>query len=489
MKKTKILFTLLIFFSLGCEDMLETPTFDEFAPDNVLTNAKGIQAMLFNAYHTANRHQSVHTWILPQESSTDIMVVSEGGVAGLNAPFATFTWTAEVQWLNEWWNRLYSAIRDANTVIESIDNFEGDETRKVIVLAEARFIRGSAYADLYNLFGPVVLRTGSGEPTNEARATDQEMLELIETELRLAADDLPHPAALPADYQYGRVTKGSALGYLAKHYLNTRQWTEAAETAQEVMDLGFYSLVPTFREVFFVSNEGNSEMIFVWPSINQQGYHTSFPNGVASPDFFSAPNIPELVRDPSVIAAWATNWRVTDWVIDVMDAEDERLAPTVDDYIDVTNSAQKYSDQRSNNRRYMKLFDPGGQGNFHGVDIPVIRYADILLTRAEALNVLGQSMDEARQLIIQVRERAGLTDHSNILNAAQGVELRDLILLERAKEFIHEAKRREDLVRHDLYISNAESRGITVDGPHRNRFPIPADEANNNNLIVQDDGY
>ena len=137
----------------------------------------------------------------------------------------------------------------------------------------------------------------------------------------------------------------------------------------------------------------------------------------------------------------------------------------------------------------MKLFDPGGQGNFHGVDIPVIRYADILLTRAEALNELGQSMDEARQLIIQVRERAGLTDHSSILNASQGSEIRDIILAERAKEFIHEAKRREDLVRHDLYISNAESRGITVDGPHRNRFPIPADEANNNNLIVQDDGY
>lgn len=480
---------LLITVCWGCEDLLDAPPFDEFAPENVLVNQEGIEALLFNAYHIANRHQSLHTWTLPMESSTDIMVVSEGGVAGLNSPFATFTWTADTQWLNEWWSRLYQVIRDANVVIENIGNFEGDETVRAVVLAEARFLRASAYADLYNLFGPVVLRTSSEEPTNEARITEEEMRAFIETELALAVENLPHPASLPTDYVYGRATKGSALGYLAKHYLNTRQWAAAAQTAQDIIDLGYYALEPVFRQAFLVSNEGNNEMLFVWTSINQQGYHTTLPNGVASPDFLSAPNIPELVRDPEVMAAWATNWRVTDWVIDAMEAEDGRQAPAVDEYIDITNSVKRYSDQRPDNRRYMKLFDPGGQGNFHGVDIPVIRYADILLTRAEALNALGQSIDEAKQLVIQVRERAGLTDHSSIQNAAAGDELRDLILLERAKEFIHEGKRREDLVRHDLFIANATSRGVTVDGPHRNRFPIPAEEANNNNLIVQDEGY
>ena len=115
---------LLITVCWGCEDLLDAPPFDEFAPENVLVNQEGIEALLFNAYHIANRHQSLHTWTLPMESSTDIMVVSEGGVAGLNSPFATFTWTADTQWLNEWWSRLYQVIRDANVVIENIGNFE-----------------------------------------------------------------------------------------------------------------------------------------------------------------------------------------------------------------------------------------------------------------------------------------------------------------------------------------------------------------------------
>ena len=483
------LIVLALLSGWACEDQLDSPPFGEFAPENVLTNAKGIEAMLFNSYGFTNPQEGVHTLILPQETTTDIMIVSEGGVAGLNSPFATFTWTADTQWLNEWWSRLYRAIRDANIVIDNIDNFDSDAERREIVLAEARFIRASTYALLYNLYGPVVLRTSSSEPANKARATEEEMLEFIETELTAAAEALPHPGSTPSYYLYGRATKGTAMAHLAKHYLNTKQWQQAADMSKAVMDLGYYQLYPDFRELFFVNNEGKREMISVWPAINQQGYHTTWPNGIASPDFYSAPNIPELIRDPAQMAAWATNWRVTDWVVDDMVAADDRSTPAVDEYTDVTGSAQKYSDQRPDNRRYMKLFDPNAKGNFHGVDIPVIRYADILLTRAEALNELNQSMGEAKDLVIQVRERAGITDHTDVTAAAQGTAFRDLILSERAKEFIHEAKRREDLLRHDLFIPNAEARGVSVDGTHRRRFPIPAEEANNNELIVQDQGY
>lgn len=490
MKKNfkNILILLLFVAGFSCEDQLDSSPFGEFAPENVLTNAKGIEALLFNAYEEM-KLLSRHPHILPSETVSDIAIVSEGGVEGLNSPFAQWTWNADTQWLNEWWSRLYRVIRDANIVIENIDNFDGDVGRRQVVLAEAQYLRASSYAILYNLFGPVVLRTEPGEPTNEARASEEEILAFIETELSEVVDDLPHPGSVPSYYQYGRATKGHALGYLAKHYLNTRQWEAAANTAQQVMDLGYYALYPSFRELFFVENEGNSEIIVVWPNFTQNNYHSTWPNGVASPDFFSASNIPELVRDPTQMAAWATNWRVTDWIVDAMEEGDERVLPAVDEYTDVSGSTQRYSDQRPNNRRYMKFFDPNATGNFHGCDFPVIRYADILLTRAEALNQLNQSVGEAKNLVIQVRERAGLTDHSIVDNAAAGDDLRDVILLERAKEFIHEAKRREDLMRHDLLIPNAESRGITVDGQHRNRFPIPANEANNNDLIEQDTGY
>lgn len=480
----------VLILSTSCEKLLDSPPYSEYAPENVLTNEKGIQALLFNSYHLMNPTLSTKNWVNIFECSSDIAIVSEGGEEGNVSPYATWNWDANTPWLeNSLWTPLYKAIRDANIVMENIDNFEGAAETKNLLFAEAQCIRAGSYSMLYNWFGPVVLREVSGEPVNKARATEEEMLNFIETELREAADMLPDPSALPSGYEYGRFTKGSALGFLAKHYLNTGQWQEVVDVTQEIMDLGYYELYPTFRETFFVNNEGNREMLVVFPDINQVGYHNTWPNGVYSPDFYSAPNVPELVRDPAQMSAWATNFRVRDWVIDAMDANDARLIPIVDDYIDVSGANQKYSDQRSDNRRNIKFFDPNGSGNFHGCDFPWVRYADILLARAEALNQLNQSIGEARNLVIEVRERSELTDHTSVNNAAQGDGLRDVILLERAKEFMSEGKRREDLNRNGLFVQNAIDRGIALAADHKTIFPIPALEANNNTDIIQNEGY
>lgn len=490
MKKIFFLLSIPALLSIvsSCEDQLNAPAFAELAPDNVLSSQKGIEALLFNAYGQAN-FSGNHGFILAMESSTGEMLVTGGGVAGANVPFQDFNWTAETAPLGGFWSRFYRAIRDANTVIDNIDNFDGQPEVKDVLLAEARFIRASVYARLYNLYGSVVLRESSGEPKDKARASDEEMRTFIETELLEAIEGLPSPSSLPSYYAYGRATSGEAMAHLAKHYLNTRAWEEAADMCQKIIDLGYYQLFPSFRAAFFTANEGNREMISVWTAYNQQGYHTTLPNGVASEDFFRAENIPELIRDPGRMSAWATNWRITDAAVDRYEPGDDRALPIVDEYIDINQTKKRYSEQEPDNRRYMKLFDPDGLGNFHGVDIPVIRYSDILLSRAEALNELNQNIGEARSLVQQVRERAGLTDHSALNAAAQGVALRNYILDERAKEFVLEFKRREDLLRHDLYLTQAEERGLFVDGEHRNLFPIPANEANNNALLVQTDGY
>lgn len=481
---------LLIAGLFSCEDLLDSPPPAEFAPENILTSQEGIQAVLFSAYQYQNPHGASKDWVNIFEGVSDVSLVTEGGEAGNVAPFSNWTWDPSHRWLNNSiWLTRYRSIRDANLVIANIDNFEGEATVKQRLLSEAIYIRASNYAFLYNLFGPVVLRESPGEPKDKARASDDEMLGFIESQLELAAAGLPDPGNLPSDYGYGRATKGSALGFLTKHYLNTKQWQKAAETAQRVVDLNYYTLFPDFHTMFMVKNEGNREMIVAFPNTNLPGgYHINLPNGNMSQDFKKAPNIPEFERIPGQIEPWPTNFKIRDWIVDSFDPADARATLIITEYESTTGEVENYRDQREDNARSLKFFDQGAVGARHGNDFPWIRYADILLSRAEALNELNGPTQEVLDLINMVRNRANLDDLT-MTDAPDKASLRDRILMERVWEFINEGKRREDLLRHDMLVSNAQSRGISTAQAHRNLFPIPVDEASNNDLIVQNPGY
>jgi hypothetical protein len=140
------------------------------------------------------------------------------------------------------------------------------------------------------------------------------------------------------------------------------------------------------------------------------------------------------------------------------------------------------------NARSLKYWDNNTVGNHSGNDVPILRYADILLTRAEALNELTGPTQEALDLINLVRQRAGISALT-MAEATSKEVLRSLILMERAWEFYTEGKRREDLLRHGLFISLAKGRGIvTADEKHK-LFPIPQAEIDANPLIEQNPGY
>lgn len=487
----KILAGAMLTLSISsCEDVLDSPPFAELAPENVLTNEKGLEALLFSGYQFHFFHGSSKDWVNIAECMTDIAVVTEGGEAGQLAPFANWIWDYTHPWLNNSiWLPRYRSIREANLVIANIENFEGDESVKERFLAEARYLRASNYAMLYNMFGPVVLRTAPSEPGDKARATDEEMRSFIEQELEAVIADLPHPGGLPAGYEYGRATKGSALGFLTKHYLNTKQWEKAADAAQRLMDLGYYDLFPDFHTLFMVENEGNREMVVAFPNTNlRAAYQNNWPNGAISTDFKSAPNIPEFERIPGQIEPWPTNFKVRDWLVDSFEPHDVRASLIVTEYENLNGETINYRDLRPDNARSFKFFDQDAAGAWHGNDFPYIRYADILLSRAEALNEVSGPSTEVLGLVNAVRDRAGLDD-LELTDAPDRETLRELILQERVWEFVSEGKRREDLLRHDMLVSNATDRGISTATSYRRYFPIPQDEADNNKLIIQDDGY
>jgi hypothetical protein len=136
----------------------------------------------------------------------------------------------------------------------------------------------------------------------------------------------------------------------------------------------------------------------------------------------------------------------------------------------------------------MKYWDPNTVGNHSGNDLPLIRYADILLTRAEALYEVSGPTQEALDLMNEVRDRANLGGLT-LADATSKEVLRDLILRERGWEFVTEAKRREDLLRQDKFISLAQARIRSDITDMYKVFPIPQTERDANKACGQNQGY
>ena len=122
-----------------------------------------------------------------------------------------------------------------------------------------------------------------------------------------------------------------------------------------------------------------------------------------------------------------------------------------------------------------------------GNDFPVVRYADILLSHAEALNELNGPTQEAVDLINQVRAKAGVP-LLVLSDFAAKETLRDHILKERGWEFFSEELRRQDLVRHGKFIEYGKSRG-KVAFDYQVLYPIPQSEIDRNSNLEQNDGY
>src|SRR5690606_38655768 len=110
------------------------------------------------------------------------------------------------------------------------------------------------------LYGSVPLYTSPTDDPLPARASDTEVRAFIENELSSAVAALPVKAP-----QYGRASKGAAMGVLCKYYLNTKQWQNAADLSKQIIDLGVYELVSDYEQVFSISNEGNQEILWALP--------------------------------------------------------------------------------------------------------------------------------------------------------------------------------------------------------------------------------
>lgn len=463
--------------------MLDTDPYSELKPGAVLSE-NGLQALLFSSYQGVQNATPSRWMINDSEVTTDIGY-NTGGQENLQmSQLIAFTWDPSLgTFLSDLWNPAYYAIRDANGVLENVDAADVSEETARLFVAEARFIRAYSFDLLYKFFGPVPLRTSSTLPAQLARATDEEMRSFIESELLAAIPDLPNPGAEKA---YGRANKGMAYAVLAKYYLNTKQWQKAIDASNAVIGFGYYKLFEQFEHMFEVANEGNKEMIMVIPCLNIDGYGNWYNAGAMPTNFKSTPQIPGFTWVTGM-ANFATQYRLRSAFVNTYDVvNDHRAILVVRSYVN-TSGATVNLMADTDNARCLKYWDNATAGNHSGNDVPLIRYADILLTKAEALNELNGPTQESLDLINEVRHRAGIDDLT-LADATDKDVYRDQILRERGWEFVAEGKRREDLLRHGKFISLALVRGVTTAAEKHKLFPIPQAERDVNKIWGAD-GY
>lgn len=483
MTSIKTSFALISIFVLactGCDTLLEEKTFTELRPDNFFNTAEDAEVALNAVYGEIRYSDITRDAVTLQEVCTDIHIERHGGIFTFNEPIEEFSWTPSHGWLQNWWERRYRAIYKTNTVLDNVPEIEMDEDRKEELLAEARFLRAFNYYLLYDLFGPVPIITTSETRVSDrpSRASDEEIIGFIEDELRAASEILP--LSEPPRNQYGRPTRGAALGILTKFYLMNHKWNEAAATAQEVIDSNVYELFTEGNrtELFSPDNQRHNEFIFVASMSDNPTNDTG--DGWLShvvPDGYQWEYPPRQI--------FAAEYKIRSEFLELFEDEDERLDAFLFEFVNADGDTITLGED---DVRSMKFPEYPNQGISRSADdFPFLRYADILLSRAEALNEINGPNEESIQLINMVRDAAGVSTFT-VGDFSSQQELRDFILDERGREFHTEALRRQDLIRHGKFVEMARERGKPAEDYHV-LYPIPQTEIERNRNLEQNDGY
>ena len=330
------------------------------------------------------------------------------GVEATNAVLLyQFTWDAGLManYLGNRFDNPYRAIRDANLVLGNVNSAGLNDADKKLLAAEAHFLRALNYYYLWDYFGRVPLRKSPADPVQMPQADEATIVKFIEDELLAAVPDLPSSGA---ELSYGRAHKGLQWLIYVVLYLNTKQWQKAADAAKSVIDMNYFSLFSNYARLFAIENERNKEMIWVKPG-NSQSVNTGN-------NFLAASTPANFKSDPKSGIVWQSNWAnfASDYLMydafyNTFEANDKRTQVILTSFINTSNVSVPLLG-RNSSMVWKYVPDPNANGQEHGNDGADYRYADILLSRAEALNEISGPNQEAIGLINQVRTRAGISN-------------------------------------------------------------------------------
>jgi hypothetical protein len=379
------------------------------------------------------------------------------------------------------WNDSYTAIARFNTILDKIGGVTMDETLKNRYIAEAKFLRALVYFNLVRTFGDVPLIVKSISNPDEGyeygRAPKADVYAQIEKDLTEAESVLPVSYATT---DIGRATRGAAKALLGKVYLTENKYAPAATKLKEVIDLGVYDILPNYADVFRVSNKNNKESVFdVQYKSGGAGEGNAWPNSFA----------PENSGNAVIAFGGGGNNQPTADLVNAYEAGDKRKD------ISLATSYTNANGQTIPYNFVKKYVDTPVANGDNGNNIPVIRYADVLLMYAESLNEVGyQAAGDALTNLNRIRTRAGLTGKT-AANIPTQQAFRLAIEQERRVEFAFEGHRWYDLVRtgRAITVLNSKKDQIRlVNTLTENNLvdPIPQNQIDINKAkISQNPGY
>lgn len=333
----------------------------------------------------------------------------------------------------------YQIVARANQILAVIDKVDFNADSKNNLKGQALFLRAFAYFHLVQLFGKAPLHLTPVNTREEAAlplATADQLYAQIEKDATEASKLL-----LPkAKQEPGRVTSGTAKTLLANLYLIQKKWSNAETVMKDVVTNDTYRLMADYNDAFTTTtgNKNNAESVFEVQYLEgSAGYNGNFIYRIVPTPITAAELQPITgTSNPQALSGENNNIPTPD-IIAAYEAGDKRKDVSIG-YVTLSQSLRE-----NKVYPYIKKFaKTHSLHNNTGQNIPVYRYAEVLLFLAEALNEQGKTA-EAATYLNQVRTRAGLA----ATKAASQVEMRNAIYQERRVELAFENKRWFDLVR------------------------------------------
>lgn len=525
----KNIFITIVSFSLlgitSCESFLEEDPFNTVDPGTLFQDEQGAIAAVNATYKMMSRNQNSFgrdlLFITEQPTET---VTTRRDASDNRGRMDNWIWDESHGFFAPVWTEAYAVINAANGVIENVPNIEDINPRvQDRVIGEAKFLRAFNYFLLVRMWGDVPLRTeqikGASDKLNLPRSPASEVYGVIIQDLKDAELVLPTKDGYD-DFDganTGRATRGAARALLSKVYLQKGATPEVSESTDFGESLKYSNLVITdedyelstgYRSIFDVESENGPEVIFDIQQTGVAGLGGDLSGHVV-------PRNSNIGR-----RSWG-NFHAEVPFFEEYDLNDQRKDSYILEYNlgeeTVTYDPSNFVDDNyvTDGPGFFKLAEIDasiGSGAQERPNKVLLRYADVLLMHAEAVNEVNGPTVEAYNSINQVRSRAGIPDLTTGLSYQQ---FKDSVFVDRRKELIFEFHGWFDGLRNwefftDRVLANVAIRNTKIgsgDWPGGNNaaprsftsenikadkfrlFPVPGSIMDTNPELVQNPGW
>lgn len=478
--KQFLLLTSILLTINSCSDFLSEKTYDFYAEEDFYSNISELELAVNGAFEVLSQKMTYGHFMLVTDCDTDLSHIKGSGTGQTARDLGHYNIYTAHTWIQEAWMYYYSGIDRVNRIMKNAERVALPDEQAIAdynrLIAEAKFLRAICYFDLVRMWGDVPFKLTASNKTENfcVEKMDREIVyDQIIKDFEEAAAFLPWHDEV-TQYE-GRPTKGAALGLLARSYLyragySLRQngemerpnnymgyYKKVKEVCAQIIESHHHTLNDSYERVFRNVCENIMD-----PS--EVMYEVQFYNPSGEDEHSSkigSYNSPEIDRNSSY-GLGNSFIKTTHFAYDLYEVGDLRRETAIATFkIDAQDNVIEIPRNQSYTwapGKWRRNWIPGPPKDLENMDINFIllRYSDILLMYAEAVNeVEGHLDDLGLECLNQVRRRAygfpPMIANTEIdfstTDFASPQDVRDYIMLERARELCFEGFRRFDLIR------------------------------------------